>query len=205
MVLDRNDLSRDWGPSALNIKHQVSVSGRYELPFGPQKRWLNAASGPESKFAGGWQLSGIGAFLSGFPFTPLVGSNRSGDGDTRNPDRPSWNPSFSGPIIAGNPNQWYTPAAFILPAAGTYGNVGRGSLTGPGLADVDLSLFKTTSLSERVRLEFRAECFNLFNRVNFDLPNTTVFANGGLSPSAGLISTLATNPRQIQFGLKLLF
>ena len=205
MVLDRNDLYRDWGPSALNIKHQLSLSAHYELPFGPQQRWLNAACGPESKLAEGWQLNGIGTFLSGFPFTPLIGSNRSGDGDTRNPDRPSLNPSFTSPIVTRNPNQWYNPAAFILPAAGTYGNLGRGSLIGPGLADVDLSVFKITPLSERAKLEFRAEFFNLFNRVNFDLPNTTAFANGAASPSAGLISTLATNPRQIQFGLKLLF
>jgi hypothetical protein len=205
MVLDRNDLSRDWGPSALNIKHQGSVSAHYELPLGPGQRWLNGTRGLESKFAGGWQLNGIGTFLSGFPLTPLIGSNRSGDGDTRNPDRPSWNPAFTGPVVTGNPNQWYNPAAFVLPAAGTYGNVSRGLLNGPGLSDVDLSLFKVTALSERASLQFRAECFNLLNRVNFGVPNTTAFSSGSASPSAGFISTLATNPRQIQFGLKLLF
>ncbi len=150
-------------------------------------------------------MNGIGTFLTGFPFTPLVGSNRSGDGDTRNPDRPSFNPAFSGPIVLGNPNEWFNPTAFKVPTLGTYGNVGRGSFNGPGLADIDVSLFKDTRVSERTSLQFRAEFFNVLNHVNFGPPNTTVFSSGAVSASAGTITTLATNPRQIQFGLKLIF
>jgi hypothetical protein len=70
---------------------------------------------------------------------------------------------------------------------------------------VDFSVFKTTSITERVNLQFRTEVFNIFNRVNFGPPNTTVFSGTSVNASAGFISTLATNPRQIQFGLKLLF
>ena len=153
----------------------------------------------------GWQLNGIATLLSGFPLTPLVGTNISGDGDTRNPDRPSWNPNFSGPVIQGNPNQWFNPQAFILPAPGTYGNVGRGVLTGPGLADVDLSLFKNIALSERHTLQFRAEVFNTLNRSNYGVPNTTVFSSGAVSASAGLITAPATPAREIQLALKLVF
>ena len=104
--------------------------------------------------------------MTGFPFTPLIGSNRSGDGDTRNPDRVSINPSFTGSVI-GKSNQWYNPAAFVLPTPGTYGNIGRGTLTGPGLANVDLSLFKNTAVSEKTTMQFRAEFFNILNRSNF--------------------------------------
>ena len=205
MVLNRNDLREDWGPSALNPASQGSVSATYELPFGHSQRWLNDVSRAKGKFVSGWQLNGIGTFLSGLPFTPLIGSNRSGDGDTRNPDRVSINPSFTGPIVTGNPNQWFNPAAFLLPTAGTYGNIGRGTLTGPGLADVDLSLFKNTSITEKTNLQFRAEFFNILNRSNFSPPNTTVFSSGAVSPSAGLITTTSTFPRQIQLGLKLIF
>ncbi len=205
LVLDRNDLRRDWGPSALNATHQSSISATYELPFGHGKPWLSDISGLESKFVSGWQVNGIGTFLSGFPFTPLVGSNRSGDGNIRNPDRVSLNPSFTGSIVTGDPNQWYNPAAFILPAAGTYGNIGRETLTGPGLANMDFSVFKDTAVSEKTRMQFRAEIFNLFNRSNFGPPNATVFSGTTISPSAGTITTTATNPRQIQLGLKLIF
>ena len=199
MVLDRNDLKRDWGPSALNITSQASVSSSYELPFG------RGAKGVEGKLIGGWQLNGILTLLTGFPFTPQVGSNRSGDGDTRNPDRPNLNSSFSGPIILNSPNQWFNPNAFSLPTAGTYGNLGRGVYTGPGLADLDLSLFKTTAIAERASLQFRAEFFNALNHANFGTPNATVFSSGIVSATAGLITTTTTTSRQIQFGMKLIF
>jgi len=205
MILDRNDLPRDWGPSALNVTSQASISATYELPFGRGRRWLTHSGTLESKLTGGWQLNGIATLLSGFPFTPQVGSNRSGDGDTRNPDRPSLNPAFSGPVLLQNPSQWFNPNAFILATPGTYGNLGRGTLTGPGLADVDVSLFKTTTVSERVSLQFRAEFFNVLNRANFGTPNPTVFSNGAISASAGLITATSTTSRQIQFGLKLIF
>jgi hypothetical protein len=201
MIMDRNDLRRDWGPSALNAAHQASISGSYELPFGR----LHSGSAPAalgSRLLGGWQLNAIATFLSGFPFSAQAGSNRSGDGDTRNPDRPSINPNFTGPVILGKPTQWFNPNAFVLPAPGTYGNVGRETLTGPGLADLDLSLFKGFRISEKANVQFRAEFFNILNHPNFGTPNATVFSNGVPSGSAGLITTLATIPRQIQFGLK---
>ena len=205
MVLDHNDPRRDWGPSALNVRHQVSLSAHYELPFGHGKRWLSSASGLQEKILGGWQVNQITTLLSGFPFTPVAGSNRSGDGDTRNPDRPNLNPSFSGPVVLGQQLKWFDPTAFVQPAFGTYGNLGRGVYSGPGLANVDFSFFKNTSITERTSLQFRTEFFNLFNRTNLGTPNPTVFSSGQINPSAGVITTLTTFPRQIQFGMKLIF
>lgn len=150
-------------------------------------------------------MNGIVTLPTGFPFTPQLGSNRSADGNTRNPDRPSLNPSFTGPVVLGTQTQWFNPNAFVVPAAGTWGDLGRGVYTGPGLADVDLSLFKNIALSERFHLQFRSEFFNLLNRTNLGTPNATVFSGTSINPSAGLITTLTTTPRQIQFGLKLIF
>ena len=205
MILDRNNPRRDWGPSALNVTHQFSLSASYDLPFGKGKPFLANAGGLVNKLAGGWQLNGITTLLSGFPFTPQIGSNRSGDGDIRNPDRPNLNPNFTGPVILGSPNQWFNPAAFSLPAAGTYGNLGRGPYEGPGLAEVDLSALKSTAITERINLQFRMEIFNVLNRSNFGSPNPIVFSGTVPNSSAGLITTAATLPRQIQFGLKLIF
>jgi len=199
LIMDRNDLPRDWGPSALSAEHQVSLSTSYDLPFG---KGLHGVAG---KLAGGWQINQITTLLSGFPFTPLIGANRSGDGDARNPDRPSLNRNFTGPVIMGSPNQWYNPNAFVLPQPGTYGNLGRGVYSGPGLADFDLSVLKNTVITERMRLQFRAEFFNLLNHPNFGTPNQTVFSGTTFNASAGLITTTVTNPRQIQFALKLMF
>ena len=205
MVMDPYDLKRDWGPSAYNIPNAASISGTYELPFGKGKAWANSFSGVGNRLVSGWQFNTIVSLESGFPFTPQVGSNQSGDGDTRNPDRPSLNPAFSGPVVLGSPSQWFNPQAFVLPQAGTFGNLGRGVYSGPGLTDVDASLFKTTSITERANLQFRAEVFNVMNHPNFGTPNATVFSSGAISPSAGLITTTATTSRQIQFGLKLIF
>ncbi|MGA2716842.1 MAG: carboxypeptidase-like regulatory domain-containing protein [Bryobacteraceae bacterium] len=199
MIMDRFNLPRDWGPSGLNVAAQSSISASYALPFGKNSRGLT------QRFIEGWQLNGIATMLSGFPITPQVGSNRSGDGDTRNPDRPSLNPAFTGSVITGNPTQWFNPNAFLLPTAGTWGNLGRGVYDGPGLAEVDLSLFKRIAISERMNLQFRAECFNIQNRANFATPNLTVFSNSAVSPTAGLISSTVTSSRQMQFGLKLIF
>lgn len=199
MVLDRNDVGRDWGLSALNVTSQASISATYELPFG------RGTHGFEKQMIGGWQLNGIVTLLTGFPMTPQIGSNRSGDGDTRNPDRPNVNPAFTGPVVTGNPNRWFNPNAFLLPTPGTYGNLGRATLTGPGLADADVSLFKNVAISERLRLQIRAEFFNVLNHANFSTPNAIVFSNGAISSSAGLITSTTTTLRQIQFGMKLMF
>jgi hypothetical protein len=133
-----------------------------------------------------------------------LGYNPSNDGDSRNPVRPSWNPADQGPVIEGNPSQYFNPAAFAPPASGTYGNVGRDTLVGPGTRTVDLSAAKIAHVSERLKLQFRAEVFNVPNHTNFATPNTVVFSSASATPSptAGLITATSTASRQIQFGLK---
>jgi len=134
-----------------------------------------------------------------------VGTNQSGDGDLRNPDRPNVNPTFQGNALPHTFTEWFNPAAYSLPTAGTFGNAGRGTINGPGLEDFDFSMFKNIPIQENKRLEFRAEFFNIANIVNFAIPNVVVFSNGTISPSAGRISGTTTDPRRIQFGLKLIF
>jgi hypothetical protein len=199
MVMDRNDLHRDWGPSALTPTSQGTLSAHYELPFG------RSPGTGLSKVIGGWQLNGIMTLLSGFPFTPQIGTNRSGDGNTRNPDRPNLNPSFTGDVLLKKQTQWFNPAAFSLPTVRTWGNLGRGTFRGPGLQTLDLSVMKNTSLTENVALQFRAEFFNALNHTNLGPPNPIVFSGNSVSPSAGLITTLATDSRRIQLGLKLIY
>ena len=137
--------------------------------------------------------------------TPLVGTNRSGNGNTFNPDRPNYNPNFQGPVKIGKVEQWFNPNAFSLPTLGTWGNVGRGVLEGPGLAEIDFSVFKTFPITESTKLLFRAEAFNIANKPNFAIPNFLVFSGESISPTAGQITATTTTSRQIQFGLKLMF
>ena len=197
----------DWGPSTTDVRHLAAINATYELPLGKGKPLFRNIEGWRDKLASGWSLSGIETLHSGFPFTPQLGFNPSNNGDSRNPIRPSWNPNFSGPVIPGRPNQYFNPNAFMVPASGTYGNVSRDSLTGPGLTQLDLALSKSTAIREKARLQFRAEIFNLLNHTNFATPNTVVFSSASSSPSptAGVITETSTSSRQIQLGLKLLF
>ena len=204
-VMDPRNPLRDYGRSALDFRHQGSGNFSYELPVGRGKRFLNGLNGMPDKLAGGWQFNGIVTLLSGFPFTPLVGSNLSGNGNQFSPDPPNWNANFQGAVKLRTVDQWYDPNAFSPPTAGTWGNVGRGVLDGPGLAEFDFSVFKTTPITETTRVLFRAEFFNITNRTNFGLPNPNIFSNGQISPSAGKIVATTGTSRQVQLGLKLMF
>ena len=203
-ILNPFDLKLQKGVAAFSLRRQFNVNFRYELPFGRGQRWGSGASGVVDKLLGGWQWNGILTAQSGFPFTPLVGSNISGTGASENPDVPNRNPSFSGPVILSKIEQWFNPSAFLLPTAGTFGNVSRSSYTGPGLTTFDTSLFKKFPLNERWNLQFRTEVFNLFNHANFGSPNPVVFSGNSYSSSAGVI-TAAADSRQLQFALKLIF
>ena len=204
-VLDSYDLALSKGPAAFSVQHQFNGNFSYELPFGRGKRWGGSASGTVDKLIGSWQWNSILTAQTGLPFTPTVGSNRSGNGDIANPDVPNRNPAFSGPVILGTPNRWFDPNAFLLPTAGTFGNTGRNQFLGPNLIDLDMSMFKKISINERWNLQFRAEAFNLLNRANFGQPAIGVFAGANVSTSAGVITSTATTSRQLQLALKLLF
>ena len=197
----------DWGPAATDVRHAASINGSYELPFGKSRRFLNHASGPVNFIVDGWTASGIVTVQTGFPFTPQLGYNPTGNGDTRNPVRPNWNPAFTGSLYPHTPGQYFNPAAFLPPATGTYGNVSRDVLTGPGLTEVDFSATRNAHITERLGLQFRAEFFNILNHTNFSTPNEVVYtsATSGISPTAGVITATSTTSRQIQFGAKLQF
>ena len=139
---------------------------------------------------------------SGLPFTPVLATSVSNAGASR-PDRYK-SGAIDNPTIA----KWFdtsfgtaaSGAAWGAPTIYTFGNGGRNILTGPGRVNFDYSLFKNFALTEKVKLQFRTEIFNLFNHAQFDLPNTSIG-----SPNAGIISGIVGTPRQIQFALRLSF
>jgi hypothetical protein len=203
--------NRHWnkGIAAYSIEHQFNTNFSYQLPFGNGQRFGGGATGWANHLIGGWQWNGILSAQSGFPFTPLIGFNNTGSGDGATVDIPNLNPNFKGKVILGTVDHWFDPRAFTVPTAGTFGNAGRSSLRGPGLFNVDTSLFKRIPIRERLNLQFRAEAFNVFNHANFAYPNGIVFqgnsSNYSYSDSAGQITATATPSRQIQLALKLLF
>ncbi|MGH9764164.1 MAG: carboxypeptidase regulatory-like domain-containing protein, partial [Blastocatellia bacterium] len=187
-------LRLDWGPANFDVRNAAAINAVYELPFGQGRRFLHDGGGIAHTLVSGWTVTSIVTLQSGFPFTPQLSYNPSNNGDTRNPVRPFVNPAFTGPIVTGDPNQWFNPAAFLAPPnnSGFYGNLGRDTLTGPGLATLDMSFLKDTRIREGLNLQFRAEIFNLLNRANFNTPNAITFTPSGTSPTAGLITSTST-------------
>jgi len=207
------NLRADKGLATFDVKNLAVINVTYTLPFGQGQSFASNLGDIANRFVSGWSVSSIITAQSGFPFTPQLSYNPSNNGDTRNPVRPFLNPSFTGPVILGKPSQWFNPNAFIAPPStgGFYGNLGRDTFIGPGLATWDFSVLKDTRIRERLNLQFRAELFNLLNRANFDTPNLIVFTPPtasnptGLSGTAGAITSTSTTSRQVQFGLKLLW
>ena len=207
-VFSPYDLFLNRGPASFSLHHQFSANFSYQLPLRRGQRFGGGADGWKNQLIGGWQWNGIITAQGGFPLTPVIGFNNSGTGDSNITDVPSWNPNFKGPVVLGRVDHWFDPNAFVLPIPGTFGDVSRGSIRGPGLVNVDTSFFKKFRISERFNLQLRAEAFNIFNHSNFFYPNSVVFAGNSASYSysdtAAQITAAATS-RQIQLALKLLF
>jgi carboxypeptidase family protein/TonB-dependent receptor-like protein len=196
------NVAAERGRSNFDVRHRLSLSYTYALPFGNGRDYL-ADDGWLSTVLSGWETFGIVTLQSGRPFTVALLSEIDNSGTGRSilgfgaNDRPN----LVGDPDLGDPTalQWFNTAAFAFPAPGTFGNAGRNILEGPGFQNVNMSLLKNTRLTERVNLQFRAEAFNLFNHPNFNLPDNFLG-----SPTFGRI-TSARDPRHVQFGLKLLF
>ncbi len=219
-------LSLDYGPAATDVRNIAALNGTYYLPFGRNRRFASGVSPLTDRAVGGWSLSTIANLQSGFPFSPQLGYNPTGSGDTRNPVRPDINPNFHGKLYTRTVAQWFNPNAFSAPVStlsssgaitgGAVGNVGRDTLVGPGLAELDLALLKNTQLREGINLQFRSEFFNVLNHANFATPNAITYGSApslvsgaytppSLSSTAGVITATSTSSRQIQFGVKLVF
>lgn len=190
----------DRASSSFDIRHRWTQTALYNVPFGKGKRFQSKQGWVNTAF-GDWQLNLILIFQTGIPFTPTLASpvantgtgsrpNLLGDAKLSERTLSRW---FNTALdTAGAP--WGTPALF------TFGNAGRNILRGPGRTNIDFSVFKEFAVTERFKLQFRSEFFNLPNHPQFDLPNSGIG-----TAVAGTISGTVGTPRDIQFGLRLVF
>ena len=198
----QNDIDADWGNAAFDIRHVLTAGFTYNLPA-----WGTGRLGD------GWQVNTIATFQSGTPFTITTGTDASGTGVRS--DRPNLiGDPYAGvvqPTTTPLSLQYFNPAAFASAAAGTFGNLGRNALYGPGFKSVDLSVFKTTKLSGGASVQLRLEVFNLFNAINWANPGAVLSS----STSFGVITNTrnannapgigAGEPRNVQLAAKILF
>jgi hypothetical protein len=199
------NLKEERGSSDYDLRHRLILNYVFQLPFGPGHAHLN--HGIASRVLGGWELSGLSTFQSGHPFDIYSSRDSEYTGLSNRPDLVG-DPS----IPADAPRNQVGPpiTAFAVQPFGRPGNLGRNTFTGPTYYDTDLNLVKNTHITERVNLQLRAECYNVFNRIQFDVPGTssdTIASPGTFGQS---LSTIVqpdgtTSARQIQLALKLTF
>ncbi len=190
----------DPGLSAFDVRQTLMVNGSVDLP-GDSVPALG-------KVIGGWQLSGVWRLSAGYPFSLNAGFKNSRL--QYFPSYPSLAAGATNIIDPQNVNKYYDPAAFVLPALGYQGNLGRSMLVGPGVATVDMSFSKEINVARvnnRFAVQLKAEVFNIFNRANFGTPDRNVFnqTTRQASATAGMLTSINTAPRQVQFGVRLVF
>ncbi len=207
VTIDPDNHKSNRGLALFDVRHNWISNFLWEIPLGRNQKGLVSA------LVGGWQLGGIITVQSGTPDTPTLSFNNSRNQSSRNLfEVPDLKPGASkNPILnSRDVSRYFDSSAFSLAAPGFFGNLGRNTLIGPGIATVDSSIYKTASLqrlSENLRLEFRAEFFNLLNRANFRNPlvKPVLLQGGAPNPAAGTIRDTSTSSRQIQFGMKVIW
>ena len=199
--------SANYGNSNFDVRNAFKGYILYQLPFGRGRQFLNSSNSLVDAVIGGWQISDTLVVQSGQPFTPVMQTDTSY----------ALSQSSSGfvlyPNLIGNPTlanrgvrQWFNEAAFAPPAAGTFGNVHRNQLTGPGLTTTNLSLSKTFSIWEEVKLQVRGDAQNLFNHPGFGLPaNQLTVVNGAVVTGSSTINSVTVPSRTMQVSARLSF
>jgi Carboxypeptidase regulatory-like domain/TonB dependent receptor len=208
--------SCDKASSDNDVRQLFNLSAVYQLPFGAGKPYLSSP-GVTRALAGGWTLSAIGSVQTGLPVNITIDRSNGavpGDFAISGSERPNY--VYGVPLTppgGSTPGEWINPAAFSLPAAGTFGDLGRNAFRARGISQVDLSLAKDIPVSERVRVRFRADVFNVLNRAQYGAPNADLGSNPQ-TPTAnfGVITTTITNyatgrgtQREFQLSAKILF
>lgn len=203
-VPDPDDRSSSHGFSGIHIRHAFTFNFGYDFPW--------RAQGIAGALLGGWQVNGIMNAATGSPASLNINFDNARSGQFELSQRPDLRPGASNnPVLSDgrDPNRYYDTGAFAVAPPGFFGNLGRNTLTGPGILTFDFGLNKSFKMTEKATVQFRAEAFNVFNRANFGLPGRNVFVLAGttvsVDPTAGLITTTTTTSRQIQFALKVLF
>ena len=193
------DYAANRGSSDFDCRFTSAANFVWQLP-GVQSRAMNAV-------IGGWALDGLMQAQSGNPFNPTVGFDNAhllGSGDSG--QRPNYLP-ISGPVITGNPAQYFNPLSFTLPPSGYLGDLGRNVFTGPGLVMVSLAVERDFLRSEKRALRIRGEAFNIANHPNFQIPSGIELfdSTGARLGTAGQITATTTSSRQLQLSARYTF
>ncbi len=194
----RNIVASNKGSSPFDIRQRFVASLVYQLPFGSGKKYGAGLPGYLRVPISGWETTAIVTSSSGPPFSITTSTDLSNTGASTRPFVVG-DPNLSNPA----PTRWFNTAAFSLslpPGTYSYGNVGRNTLRGDGVQNVDFGLFRNFAIRERLSLQFRAEIFNLFNHADFGLPVGSINAS-----NFGQVTQTSNPSREVQFSVKVVF
>jgi len=200
-------LNRNRAPSDFNIPHNFQFAFVYELPFGGGKRW--ATDGASKAVLGGWQVNGIFSSFTGRQYTLYApDTSLNMPGNTQTPDQIKATVEKIGCAGPDPGCTFFDTSAFAPVTEVRFGTVGRNTMRGPGVVNMDLSLFRTFRLTEKLNLQFRAEAFNVSNSPHFNAPDSDVSSSdfGKItSTDDGYGTSAGGRSREIRFGLHLRF
>jgi hypothetical protein len=194
---------RNRASAANNIPHMFQLGYVYEVPFGSNKKW--ATSGVSRALLGDWQFNGVFAAYQGRQYMlSASGAALNMPGNAQTPDQVKTDVATLG--LVGDDGTWFDTTAFARPTGVRFGTVGRNTMRGPGVVNMDLSLFRTFRITERFHLQFRAESFNLSNTPHFANPNGNAnSSNFGKITSMQSAADAVGRSRELRFGLRLGF
>jgi TonB-dependent receptor-like protein len=185
-----------------DVPHNFQLAAVYELPVGPGKKW--GQTGATAAIFGGWQLNGVFAAYSGRPFTLTAsGTSLNMPGNLQTPDQVKENVEIFGKV--GDDGTYFDTTAFKRVTEVRFGNVGRNTMRGPGVANLDLSLYRTFKLGAQTNLQFRAEAFNATNTPHFNNPNGNVNSSNFGKILSTQTAYATGRSREFRFGLRLSF
>ncbi|HEV8131180.1 MAG TPA: carboxypeptidase regulatory-like domain-containing protein [Acidobacteriota bacterium] len=200
---DVTNWSNEYSHANFHLKHRFSYSTVMDLPLGKGRKFGSNLTGVPEALIGNWRANAIVTLQSGHAFNLGTRNANCGCGGTVRPDLVSGKDPNSPPPGGRTPDLWFDITAVTAPAPGTYGNLGNYSNYGPPFRNVDFSLFKDFPVSERYRIQFRSEFFNLFNTPQFNVG--TISATQGASDFGRINGTLPATERHIQFALRFEF
>lgn len=192
----------EYSNAAWDIRHRFVTSFNYDLPFGRGKQFGGSINKFADVIVGGWQTNGILTFSSGQPFT-FRSQNCVSSFNTCRPDAVSGMSPMDAPSGGRTPDQWFNIAASQSPAVGTGGNIGPQTGVGPGIKNLDFSVFKDFKFTERVKMQFRSEWLNLTNTPRFAV--NSIGNTQGNSNYGRISATLPGSARNVQFALRVMF
>jgi hypothetical protein len=189
------DRAAGYGYSNTLPRQQWTFAQNWDIPVGKGRKFMGSMNRAADWVVGGWNISGITTYYSGFPFSPTFGNSYAGQPDTGPSNRPEIGTTLT---FEDTRNEWFSASKVVYAPANQFGNYPINTLFGPRFIQQDISLAKTFKVTERLAFTLRADSTNAFNHTNLGLPNTNI-DQANVGQITGLAAGAGNYMRRMQF------